>query len=131
MSELARLDIRVTNLEREMPEVRKLAADASNEVGDVHARLRAHTKSLNALRTTQVEQGVLLREQGVLLNEQGVLLNEQGVLLNEQGVLLRENGQELSDLRTEMREGFAKLNVGMAQMTALITLALRKLENGE
>lgn len=62
MTEIARLDDRVTKLEREMPEVRKLAAGASTEAGDVHARLRAHTKSLEALRETQLEQGEEFRE---------------------------------------------------------------------
>ena len=55
MSELA-------ELERDMGDVRELAASAGAEVGDVHARLRAHTKSLEALRETQLEQSKEMRE---------------------------------------------------------------------
>ncbi|NYI88471.1 hypothetical protein HNR02_001794 [Amycolatopsis endophytica] len=36
---------------------RVLAAGASNDVGEVKAELKAHTRVLNALRETQVEHG--------------------------------------------------------------------------
>jgi hypothetical protein len=36
---------------------RELAAGADRDVSEVRAELRAHTRSLNALRETQVEQG--------------------------------------------------------------------------
>jgi predicted metal-dependent enzyme (double-stranded beta helix superfamily) len=89
MSDLAKLDKRVTKLEREMGDVRKLAADASAEVGEVHAMLRAHTKSLEALRETQLEQG-----------------------------------SEIRALRSEMREGFATMGVGMAEIKAMLEIAI-------
>lgn len=62
MSELAELTNRVTKLEHEMADVRNLASGASSEASDIHVRLRAHTKSLEALRQTQIEQGNEMRQ---------------------------------------------------------------------
>jgi chromosome segregation ATPase len=93
MSEPAELEGRVRRLETEMSEVRHLARGASWEVGSLRAELRSHTRVLNALRQTQVEQG---RD-------------------------LDGFRQEVAELRTEMREGFSVLAVGQAQITALLT----------
>ena len=72
---------------------RVLAAGADRDVSEVRAELRAHTQSLNALRETQLEQG---RTLGRL-------------------------HQETDGLRHEMRNGFATMATGMAQITALLT----------
>ncbi|MGH3698541.1 MAG: hypothetical protein ACRDQY_03540, partial [Pseudonocardiaceae bacterium] len=39
---------------------RVLAAGADHDVSEVRAELRAHTKALNALRETQLEQGAAI-----------------------------------------------------------------------
>ena len=111
MSELAKLDERVTRLEREMGDVRKLAASASAEVGDVHARLRAHTKSLEALRKTQVEQGQEMRAGFAAIDQRFASLTGE------------MNGR-FATLEGEMREGFAKVGVGMAQINALLKIVI-------
>ena len=71
---------------------RTLAAGADRDVSEVRAELRAHTRVLNALRETQVEQGRVIAEQG----------------------------RAIADLRTEMRVGFTTLASGMADITRLL-----------
>ena len=71
---------------------RMLAAGADRDVSEVRAELRSHTRVLNALRQTQVEQGRAIDE-------------------------LRG---ELGELRIEMRTGFATLASGMADITTLL-----------
>lgn len=65
------VEARFTRLEHEMAELREqvsfartdaasarvLAAGADRDVSEVRGELRAHTKALNALRETQLEQG--------------------------------------------------------------------------
>jgi chromosome segregation ATPase len=60
---------RVTRLESEMPvarqdaaAARELAAGADRDVSAMQEELRSHTRSLNALRETQVEHGAAIRE---------------------------------------------------------------------
>jgi len=98
---------RFTRLEREMAELREqvtlarsdaaaarvLAAGADRDVSEVRAELRAHTQGLNALRETQLEQGQAIDE-----------LRQE----------LRAQGQE-------MRQGFATMATGTAQITTLLT----------
>jgi hypothetical protein len=71
---------------------RVLATGADHDVSEVRAELRAHTQALNALRETQLEQGLEIRK----------------------------HGQEIGELRQEMRAGFATLHTGMVQITALL-----------
>ena len=114
MTDLAKLDDRVTKLEREMPEVRKLASGASSEASDVHVRLRAHTKSLEALRKTQVEQGKEIRELRTEMREGFAHLR-----------------QEFGRLAGEMRHGFSLMAVGMAQINARLAIAIGESEEVE
>lgn len=71
---------------------RVLASGADREVTEVRAELRAHTRTLNALRETQIEQGKEL-------------------------VALR---QDMGVLRQDMQRGFGMVNTGMAQITVLL-----------
>jgi HAD superfamily hydrolase (TIGR01509 family) len=101
------LESRVTSLEHEVVRLREqvaitssdaaaarvLASGADRDVSEVRAELRAHTQGLNALRETQLE----LRETQL------------------------EQGRELVGLRQEMREGFATLSTGMAEIAMLLT----------
>ena len=104
MSEPAELERRVSRLETEMSEVRHLARGASWEVGALRAELRSHTRVLNALRQTQVDQGQDIVD-----------------LRTEVRTGFARIDSELDELRTEMREGFSVLAVGQAQITALLT----------
>lgn len=97
MSEPAEnLPERVTRLESRMADVHELASSASREVGDVHARLRAHTKSLEALRKTQVDQGKQIRE--------GFKRVDEG----------------FARVDADMRGGFSDLKAGQVQITMLL-----------
>jgi hypothetical protein len=69
MSEPDEINERVTRLEGEVALARQdaaaarvLAGGADRDVAAMQSELRAHTRSLNALRQTQVEQGHEMRE---------------------------------------------------------------------
>lgn len=79
---------------------RVIAAGADRDVAEVRAELRAHTQVLNALRETQLDHGDVI-----------------AALCTE----VHDLQTEVHDLRTEMRNGFAMVNTGMAQITALLT----------
>ncbi|MDQ3886036.1 MAG: hypothetical protein M3308_03230 [Actinomycetota bacterium] len=114
MPNLDDLEIRVANLEREVARLqgqttlavsdagaaRLLAAGADHDVSAVRAELRAHTQALNALRETQLEQGRALAS-----------LDHRVTSLD----------QRMTSLDQKVTEGFTTLNVGMAQITALLT----------
>jgi hypothetical protein len=113
------LDDRVTKLEREMKDIRRdvtetrlLASGASEEVGHLRLELRAHTKTLEALRETQLEQRDEMRAGFAKVDERFATL-ETG---------MRER---FVTLETEMRDHFTTTNMGMAQITALLTTIIR------
>lgn len=97
---------RVRDLERETARLRELvavagadaaaarvlAAGADRDVSDVRAELRAHTRVLAALRETQLE----LRAE------------------------LSETRRESREQGGEMRQGFATVHAGMAEITTLL-----------
>lgn len=91
--DVARLREQVALTSSDAAAARVLAAGADRDVSEVRAELRAHTQGLNALRETQLEQG---RE-------------------------ITSLRQDFIELGREMREGFATLATGMAQITALLT----------
>jgi chromosome segregation ATPase len=100
------LEARVTALESQIRLVRAdaaaarvLAGGADRDVSALAAKLDAHTRVLNALRETQLEQGMAIGE------------------LNH-----RVGGLEhrIGGLEHEMREGFAMIATEMARITALL-----------
>ena len=93
---MTKIEDRVTNLEREMAEVRHDVTDALA----IRTELRAHTKTLEALRENQLEMGARMDRE---------FADVRG---------------EVAGLRSEMRDGFTKLNLGMAQITALLNIAI-------
>jgi len=108
MSESEEIGDRVTRLEHEVARAREdaaaarvLAGGADRDVSAMQGQLRAHTRSLNALRETQLDHGRKFAKLDV----------------------------RLSDLEGEMRNGFSTLAVGQAQITALLTDQLG--ESGE
>jgi hypothetical protein len=70
---------------------------------------RARTRTLNALRETQIEQGQQIAEQAQRIVE-----------------LRSDMTVGFSELRSDMSSGFSMVGVGMAQITALLTTHLRE-----
>ena len=78
---------------------RVLAAGADHDVSEVRAELRAHTRALNALRETQLDQGRRLdRMDGRLDGMDG----------------------RFDGIETRMADGFATVGAGMAQIVTLL-----------
>lgn len=100
------LEARVTALETQIRLVRAdaaaarvLAGGADRDVSASAAKLDAHTRVLNALRETQLEQGMAIG----------------GLSDRVDGLSNRVDG-----LEQEMRQGFAMMATGMARITALL-----------
>lgn len=89
----------LTTARTEATAARALAAGADHDVSEVRAELRAHTSALNALRETQLEQG-------------------QDI--NELRTEMRAVDHKVTALDAKVNEGFTKMSIGMAQITALI-----------
>ena len=97
---LTRLEDRVAKLEGEMDEVRHDVSDALA----IRTELRAHIKTLEALRETQLETGEKMDR--------------------EFAAVRSELHEGLAAVRSEMRDGFTKVALGMAQITALLNIAI-------
>lgn len=142
MSQPARLEERVSDLETEMAEVRFLATKAEREVSDVQTTLRGYTGVLNAIRDDQVEQGKELAK--VRAEVKGVRAEVTDVRAEVESVkaevtdVRAEVGNvraEVESVRAEVRDGFAKadenfteverkfatLRQGQEQITDLLT----------
>jgi chromosome segregation ATPase len=144
MTGLAELDKRVTTLERGMDDVRKLASGASEESGDVHVRLLGHTKTLEALRETQLEQGQqidgLRTDVRHLQSEVGEGLAEMRHHFERTAEFRGEIRGRISDVRgdtcemrerlalfeSEVRHGFSMVGDGMAEIRALLLSQARR-----
>lgn len=90
---------RLSAVEHEASAARQLAAAAYEEVGSLAAGVRANTSLLNALRDTQVEQGVRI----------GRVEDRLGTLESVVG-----------GLDSEVRTGFAITGQGMATIVAML-----------
>jgi hypothetical protein len=106
---------RVTKLEQQMTEVNRKADDAitlargaDRDVADFRTELRAHRKSLEALRDTQID-----------------MLSDMRQMKSD----MLQVKTDMHEMKTEMREGFSKVGVGMAQITALLTIEQEKSED--
>ena len=114
MNEPDDIPARVTRLEHEMIQARGdaaaarvLAGAADRDVSLMQDELRAHTRSLNALRETQVEHGQMLEDHGQRLDRL-----ERKV----------DDGFKQVDANFRTVGGeFSKINTGMAHITALLT----------
>jgi chromosome segregation ATPase len=103
--EQTRLREHLAMVEADSGAARALAAGADHDVAEVRAELRAHTQALNALRETQREYGQKL----------DTLAGKVGTL-----------DGKVNSLDGAMREGFERLSIGMAEITAL----LHRLDSG-
>jgi len=136
-SDVAELREQVTLARSDAAAARLLASGADRDVSEVRAELRAHTRGLNALRETQLEQGRAIADlqhgmselRQELHQEIGGLRQElhqeigglRQELHQEIGGLGQELHQEIGGLRQEMQGGFATMAAGMAQITTLLT----------
>jgi len=98
---------RLQALEAEMQVVREeaaaaraLAAGADRDVAEYRKEMRGHTRVLNAIREDQLDQGAKLN----------ALKTELGALKTE-----------LGEFKTETRDGFTKVNLGVAQIVAMLS----------
>lgn len=82
---VAALEIGV--LRREAAAARALAAGADRDVADYRAELRGHTRTLGALRETQVEQGQAITGLGEKLDQ---LTGAVGHIRDQHGASLAE-----------------------------------------
>jgi hypothetical protein len=71
---------------------------ADRDVAAFRQEMRGHTRVLNALRETQLEQGRTLREQSRTLAEHGRELGALRETQLEQGRTLAQHGQTLGSL---------------------------------
>ncbi|TDP97403.1 hypothetical protein [Labedaea rhizosphaerae] len=99
MASLEDLEARVEHLEHSVADVRSdaaaarvLAGAADRDVSEFRQELKAHTKTLNALRETQVEHGQRLDSLEA----------------------------KVDSLDRKMSDGFSTVNMGMAQIVALL-----------
>jgi chromosome segregation ATPase len=110
------LEARVTALESQMRLVRAdaaaarvLAGGADRDVSTLTTKLDAHTRTLNALRETQLEQGAAIT----------------ALTQRFDGLTHRVDG-----LEREMRQGFAMTATGMARITELLEGVARTAATG-
>jgi hypothetical protein len=123
MSEPDEIHHRVTRLEHQMIKVqqdasaaRVLAGAVDRDVSEFRAVLQGHTKVLNALRKDQIEGFARL---------DGRLSGVDGRLNGVDGRFDKLEGR-FNELEAEMRNGFTTVNLGMAQITALLTTVIDK-----
>ncbi len=116
MSEPDEIDERVTRLEGEVALARQdaaaarvLAGGADRDVAAMQSELRAHTRSLNALRQTQVEQGHEMREGFARVDAE-----------------MREG---FARVDSETRKSFGLLAQGQTRITELLTRHLGECES--
>lgn len=107
---MIKLEDRVTKLEGEMVEVRR------DLVGTIRTELRAHIKTLEALRENQLEMGAKMDR-------------EFADVRAEMRTEFANVRTEIADAQTEMREGFTKINLGVSQITALLNIAIGREES--
>jgi hypothetical protein len=129
----------VSRLEQEVTEARVLAMGADHDVSVVEDALRAHVGTLNALRTTQLEQGQMIKkiqvEHGQRLDRLEHKVDDGFSMVDDRfkqidGRFKQIDGRfkqiddhfEQVDANFKTVEGeFSKLNTGMAHITALLT----------
>ena len=106
MANLDDLEARVTHLEHSVADVRRdaaaarvLAGAADRDVSEFRQELNAHTKTLNALRETQLEHGKRLDTLETKFDAMD---------------------RKIDAMDRKMTDGFSTVAVGMAQITALI-----------
>lgn len=121
---MTRLEDRVTRLEREVDDIRRLASGAHEDVANVQASLRAHINTLEALHKNQREMQKDITDLRTDVDSGFTEMRTEFANVRD------EMRTEFANVRGEMREAFTKLHLGMSQITALLTLATKDKEDG-
>ena len=128
MSEPDEIDERVSRLEGEVVLARQdaaaarvLAGGADRDVAAMQSDLRGHTRSLNALRQTQVEQGHEMREGFARVD------SDMRAGFARVDAEMREG---FARVDSEARKSFGLLAQGQARITELLTRHLGEREAG-
>ena len=139
MTELAELEKCVKRLTKEVVDIRGVATRASMEAADVHTRLKGHTRTLEALRETQVEQGLRIdkgfaemraemRAGFASVNERFVAVDERFASMDKRFVSMDERFANLEErfgqLEGEVKQGFATVGVELAQIGTMLRIAI-------
>lgn len=107
-------DRRLSKMEFEMGGVRKLARKTSEDVADIKITLAAHAD--------------IFADHTAKLDSHTAKLDMHKDLLEALRQNQIDHGKEMRDFRAEVREGFSKSAVGMAQMIAMLTIAMGESE---
>jgi len=92
---VAALEAEVGLLRQEAAAARALAAGADRDVADYRSELRGHTRTLGALRETQIEQGQAISEQGQAIAGLGTKVDQ---LTGTVGHLRDQHGASLTEI---------------------------------
>jgi chromosome segregation ATPase len=130
MTQLAELDERVERLTVEVVDIRGVATKAGIDAADVRAQLRGHTRTLEALRETQVEQGRQISDLRSEMRAGFARVDERFAGMDERFVSMEDRftGMEkrFTRLEGEMKEGFATVGVELAKISTLLRVAIRQ-----
>jgi chromosome segregation ATPase len=116
MSQPARLEERVSDLETEMAEVRFLATKAEREVSDVQTVLRGHTGTLNAIREDQVDQGKELAKVKVEVKSVRAEMHNGFIRIDEKFAKVDENFAWVDENFAKVDENFARVDENFAKV---------------
>ena len=103
---LQALEAEVRVLREEAAAARALAAGADADVAEYRSEMRGHTRVLNAIREDQLDQGAKV----------DALQVGMGALQTDLGAVKAD----LEEFKAETREGFTKVNLGVAQIVAML-----------
>jgi len=141
VSEPDKIPERVDRLEQSVAEARKdaaaariLAGGADRDVSEMRTELKAHTKALNALRETQLEQGKDIRDlraetrQGFVDTRKGFAIVESRLAKVEGDVRegFAQTHTSIADLRSETQEGDASIRTEMRNVDASLREEMRE-----
>jgi chromosome segregation ATPase len=144
MSQPARLEERVSDLETEMAQVRFLATKAESEVSDMQAVLRGHTGVLNAIRKDQVKQGEELagvkaevksvkaemHEGFTRVDERFTRVDEKFARVDEKFAKVDEKFAEVDERFDKVDEKFAKVDERFDKLETKVDKGFAKVDKG-
>ena len=104
---VSRLEASVADARKDAAAARILAGGADRDVSEMRTELKAHTKVLNALRETQVEQGKEMR--GGFAQVESRFAKVEGDMREGFAQVRDEAGAGFAQVRNEMGAGFAML----------------------
>ena len=131
MTEPNDIPTRVTRLEQAIVEVRReaaaarlLAAGADHDVSVIKDTMHAHTRSLNALRETQMEHGQRLDRLERKVDDGFAQVDANFERVDANFRQIDANFKQVDANFLTVGAEFSKVNTGIAQITALLTKKL-------